>query len=243
MATASDIITDALLMLGVYSPGQQLAAADAATSLSVLNDMLDSWSNEALTCYATLEQALPLQVGVSRYSIGPGGNLNGPRPLRVLDGPGAAYLIDGTGNRYGVDIIPQDQWNLIGSPQVNSNLPDTAFYDPQFPLGYMNIFPIPNMSYNLYFDSYLAFTTFTTLAQAVTLPPGYKLALGTNLAVALKPYFTQSKLDDLVLSRASVSKANIQRTNLRPNVAVYDPELVSKGASGYNVYTDGRSSS
>lgn len=236
--TARDIIADALLTLGVYGPGETISAADAAQGLTSLNDMLDSWSNESLTCYAILEQHFTLQVGVPSYTIGTGGVINQTRPLRILDGPGTAYMMDPQQNRYPIDVVPQDQWNLISSLMADSNVPDTLFYDPQFPLGILNFYPTPNIGWVAYWDSYLQLSEFSNLFSSVNLPPGYNLALKKNLAVFLKPYFQTTQLDPLVIKQAAESLGNIKRTNMRSNVAVYDPEIVSHAQSTYNVYTD-----
>ena len=55
MTTALDIITGAYGLLGIYGVGSAIASQDAQLGLSVLNDMLDSWSNESLTTFATLD--------------------------------------------------------------------------------------------------------------------------------------------------------------------------------------------
>lgn len=242
MATALDIVTDALLRIGVYAAGETISDADAERCLSILNDMLDSWSNESLSCYAILEQSGTLQVGVSSYTIGSGGVFNMTRPLKLIDGPGAAYLQDGNGNDYPVSVVPRDKWNLIGSrgANVTSNIPDTLFYDPQFPLGIINLFPTPNIAFTLFWDSYLQLTDFTSLSSAVSLPPGYKAALQSSLALEIWPDFKPdgSMPSPLLVEIASKHKGNVKRTNIRPVEANYDPELVSRATATYNVYVD-----
>lgn len=238
MSTALDMLTNSLQKIGVYAPGETITAADAQLGLGVLNDMLDSWSNESLTCFAIKEYQLPLQAGVSSYTVGPGGVLNATRPIRVIVGPGAAYLQDTNLNNYPVNVVPQDQWNLIGTRAVNSNIPDTLFYDPQFPLGILNVFPTPNINYNLFFDTYLQLVEFTSLNQVVQLPPGYKKAIQDNLAIELKPYFADAEVSQLLIEIASKSKGNIKRSNIREVVALYDSEIVSRAQGSYNIYSD-----
>lgn len=237
MTTALDMITDALFQLRVYAPGEPLTAADSALGLKALNDMLDSWSNETLSCYAILEQSLVMQPGIAAYTAGAGGDL-AVRPLKIIDGPGAAYLQDTNQNNYPVNVVPRDVWNLIGTRQVNSNVPDTLFYDPQFPRGIINVFPVPNINWTLFFDSYLQLNEFTTLFTEVSLPPGYVEAIQTNLAVKLKRYYKNAQLDPDLLMAAREAKGNIKRTNIRENIAVYDGELIARAEGSYNIYTD-----
>ena len=236
--TAQDMIQDALEMLGVYGPGDTMSTADANRGLSVLNDMLDSWSNESLACYAWLQQNFSLVVNKSAYTIGPNGDINSTRPLRISDAAGSAYLLDTNNNKYPMDVLDQLAWNLRTTAAVNSNLPDTLFYDPQFPLGVINIWPTPNMTYTCYFYSLLQLAEFSSLTSKLSLPPGYKRAITTNLAIDLKPYFTDANLDPIIAMRAAEYKGNVKRTNMRTQVAVFDPEIVARGQSTYNIRSD-----
>jgi hypothetical protein len=238
--TASDIITDALQWIGVQAPGETITDADAQRCLSNLNDMLDGWSNESLTCYAYVQQSAALQVGVQTYTIGTGGTFNMTRPLRLLKGPGAAYVLDTNNNKYQMNVVEQPEWNMIpnSGSTVTSNFPDTLFYDPQFPLGNMNFFPYPTIAYTAYWFSFLQLTDFATLATVVSLPPGYKDALQTNLGIRVWPYFKKGDPSGWQVKMAGDALGKIKRTNMRPNVAVYDPELFSRGGNSYNIYTD-----
>lgn len=245
MTTALDIITDAFQMLGVYGIGAPVASQDAQLGLNALNDMVDSWSNESLTCFAIQEQSAPLVPGQQSYTIGPGGNFNMTRPIRILEGPGTAYVQDANGNNYNMEVVPRDKWNYYSnrSALITSDFPTILFYDPQFPLGIINVAPFPTIAYTMFWDSNLQLTDFTTIAAAVSLPPGYVLAMKTNLAVALKPYYADAQLDPIILARAMESKGNIKRSNIRPVEALYDKEIVSRANVSYNPYTDSVGSS
>jgi hypothetical protein len=238
MATAKSLIQTALEQLGVYAPGETMTDADAERGLQLLNAMMDSWSNESLICYAIQEQNYPLQVGINQYTIGPGGTWNGTRPLKIIEGPVAAYIMDQNQNRYPVEVIPRDRWNMIGLLTNTSNIPDTIFYDPQFPLGIINVFPTPNQGNTLYFDAYLQLTDFANLTATLNLPPGYEAAIFSNLAVWMKPFFRDAQLDPDVRELASKTLGNIKRTNIRENIANYDPEIVSRATPTYNIYRD-----
>lgn len=242
MTTAQDIIQDALESMGVYAPGETITDSDAERALTVLNDMLDSWSNESLTCFATLEQSVALTVNKAVYTLGSGGDVS-VRPIRIIEGVGAAYVQDSNNNNYPVDVVPRDKWNLIGNrgSTVTSNVPDMIFFDSQFPLANLNVFPTPNTGgYTLFWDSYLALSEFATLTTAVSLPPGYLIALKRNLAVEAWPYFKDDKStpSPILLESASKAKGNVRRSNIRTVEAVMDPELVSRAAGTFNIYRD-----
>lgn len=240
MSSAGAIIQSALEMLGVYAPGEIPSAADTTRALDQLNKMLDSWSNESLMAFAITEQSFSLQLGKTAYTIGTSGSpdVNATRPLRLIEGPGAAYLQDGNSNNYQVTVVPRDRWNQIGNRGVAtvSNVPDTLFYDPQFPLGVINIWPSPTSTYKLFFDSYIQLGNLANLTASLSFPPGYEAAIQSNLAVWLGPFFKSSEVSPDVKALAADTKKIIKRTNRRTNPATLDPVVTSRGS--YNVYTD-----
>lgn len=242
MTTAREMITDALQEIGVYSPGQPVGDDDAQTGLTQLKRMLDLWSNESLMTYAILEQHFTLIPNQNKYTIGTSGGADVPqtRPIRIIIGPGTAYLKDSNSNTYQVNVVPRDVWNLIGNrgPNTISNVPDTLFYDPKYPLGEINIFPMPSASIELYFDSYLPLQTINDLSTDFTLPPGYEDAVQHNLAVRCGPFFKTALVSQDVKDLAAYGKKIIKRTNKRELLALYDPELTSIGQGTYNIYTD-----
>lgn len=240
MSTALDIVRRAYQMIGYIAAIEPLSGADTALGIDQLNKMLDSWSNESLMAYAILEQSTVLVPGKTAYTIGPNGDVNAPRPLKLRDGYGAAYLRDSNNNNYWVSVVQKDRWNLISNrgDTVVSNIPDTLFYDPQFPLGIINVWPTPTEAMTLFWDSYLALPDMPTTATAFSLPPGYELALQSNLAVLLGPFVKGALVSDDVKAIARTSKASIKRTNIRLNVAQFDREIAENGQRSYNVYTD-----
>lgn len=243
MPTARHCIQDALEKIGVYAPGEDVSAADAMRSFHVANDMIDSWSNESLTCFAILEQSGALQPGINQYSIGPGGAFNITRPIRVITGPGAAYLLDSNENRYPVDVYPRDKWNLIWNlVSTTSNLPTVMFYDPQSPLAFINVWPMPNTApITLFWDSYLQLTEFPDLDTDIGFPPGYEKSIKDNLAIELIPYFKPDnyQVPALLIDIANKSKGNVKRSNQRENQMLYDPEITGNRGRPYNIYDDG----
>ncbi len=244
MSTFISILQDVLEGMGVYSPGETIPDNDAERGLIVANDMIDSWSTESLTCYAILEQSTTLTPNKSAYTIGTVGSpdINATRPIRLRTGAGAAYLQDSTGNNYWVNVETQMSWNLIGnrSQQVNSNIPDRLFYDPQFPLGVLNFFPVPNQGITAFWDSFLQLTQFPDLATDITFPPGYALAIKDNLRIMLCPYFKPDmfQVPQLWFEMANRSKANIKRSNSRPDSIVFDQELLPRATAAWNIYRD-----
>ncbi len=206
MTTSLDVITDSLQMIGVSAQGAVFSDADTQLGFTVLTDMLDSWSNEGLTCYTILEQSATLVPGQQSYQIGIGApDFNMTRPIRLIEGPGAAYVQDSNGNNYQMEVVPRNKWNMYGnrSNVVTSNFPDVLFYDPQFPFGVINVMPYPNAAYTMFWDSYLQLVDAANIDSQINLPPGYMDAIKSNLACYLAPYFVDAQISPLIIARAS----------------------------------------
>ncbi len=245
--TALDLITFAFVRMGTYASSETIADADAEDCLTILNDMLDSWSNEELTCFANLEQSIALTANKQTYTIGTGGDINGTRPLRISNEPGTAYIQDVNGQNYPLSVVEQDIWNQIGnrSSNVTANVPNTLFYDSQYPLGKLSFYPMPNIGgFTAFWDSRLQLTDFAALSTAFSFPPGYKMALQSNLVLEAWAHFKPegSSPSAPMIESARQSKANVKRSNKKEVIAQYDKEIVTSGASGsYNIYVDGPS--
>lgn len=238
--TALDLIQTALEKLRIYSPGQPVNAADSARALTQFQRMMDRWSNQPYACIANTEQSFPLVPNQGAYTIGTSGgaNVNLPRPLKIPTGYGAAYLVDTNQFRYPVEVIEQDRWNQIGTLTINSQIPSAMFYDPQFPLGIINVYPLPSLAYTLFFDSRLQLAAVPLLTTPITLPPGYEAAIENNLCVELKPFFKGAQLDPDIKELARETLADIKRTNMREIVAEFDEAIVSRASPTYNIYND-----
>lgn len=240
MTTALDIITAALQQCQVYAPGEAISAADEQTCLFLLNGMLDSFSaGETLTCFADTTVSKLLTANVTRYSIGPGGDINATRPIEFHEGFGYAYTLDSNGNNYPINIITHYEWNLISNRTENySTYPDTMWYDSQMPLGYINLYPVPTGSpYTLYLV-YPQILSNVTLNQTFSLPAGYQEMLMSNLCVRLKPFFLTAQIDPLIYELARESKGNVKRSNIKTIRSRVDSEITAKAPGTYNIYTD-----
>ena len=238
MTTASDVLTRASRALGYLGRTEVMSAADINDALVTFNAMLDSWSNEKLMSYPTLQRNFPLVIGKQTYTIGASGDINSTRPYDIIQ----AFVRDSNGNDYPIKTIPQNDWDNIGSKYITSQIPDTLFYDPQYPLGVINIFPVPLLNYTVYFDSSLDQVTMSTLTQSLSLPVGYERAYVLNLALEMMGAGFPCLLDEKNLARLTVNameaKGNIKRANIKEVIAEYDSAIVSRSNASYNIYSD-----
>jgi hypothetical protein len=70
VTTATEIITSALRFINAYSPGESLASDDSSDALTTLNDMLDSWSTDQASVFASSEDIFTFVGGQYQYTIG-----------------------------------------------------------------------------------------------------------------------------------------------------------------------------
>lgn len=63
MTTANDLIIGALRFINSYAPGESLDSADAEDALETLNDLLESWSTDQASVYASVENILAFKIG------------------------------------------------------------------------------------------------------------------------------------------------------------------------------------
>lgn len=205
---ASDIITDALQKLGVYSPSEQIADSDMARGLIVLNDMIDQWQNEFVFIYSLTTYTINLAVGVQSYPIGPPGYI---RPNRIQNGPGGASATLGS-STYSINVVSVLEWGGVQGVDPGRGIPDTMYYDPQYPVGMLNLAPVPNVAMVLSFYSFTPFYSFANYSTSAAFSHGTIDALKDNLAVYAKPYFMTAQLDPIIASRAETTKEFLRTT-------------------------------
>jgi hypothetical protein len=241
MTTANDLITRAMKALKALGSTEVPTAAEANDGLVAFNAMLDSWSLDDLSSYEVEEQSFPLVVGQASYTVGPGGNINTIRPQEIIQ----AYIRDTNNNNFLMRLLPRDKWNQIGNrgPTRTSQIPNTMFYDPQSPLGVINIFPTPLIAYTCFFDNVLNQVTFASLTTVLAMPVGYERAYVYNLAVEISSMFGfdipavgpgQKNLVQL----AEESLAAVKSNNIKEVISNYDPAIVSHSYATYNIYSD-----
>ena len=69
-STALDIIQGALLNINSFAPGQAISSLNANTALTILNDLLDSLSNDEAFVYTQQETIFNWIPGQFQYSVG-----------------------------------------------------------------------------------------------------------------------------------------------------------------------------
>ena len=90
------------------------------------------------------------------------------------------------------------------------------------------------------FESTLGLAEFPNLQTQVSLPPGYKAALQSCLAMEIWPVFKPDGSEPTALLKglAMKHKGNVRRTNSSAVISSLDSGISGSAGASYNVYTD-----
>lgn len=233
--TPLEIITLALKSAGVLGVGQTALAEDVNDSFTLLNFMLAQWQRKRWLVW-TLDTFSVACNGSQSYTVGPGGNINCPRPDRLESAffrqniPSNPNQID-----YPLEIIEaREAYNQIALKMLGS-FPTYIYYQSDFPLGLIYPWPLPSDLYQVFISIKTQLRQFTTLSQSVNLPPEYFAAILYNLSVRLRTAY-QMPPDPALMALASdaletIRGANVQIPRLRMPVGLIRPGI-------YNIYSD-----
>lgn len=146
MATALDIITGAFLNINSYSPGETLSSSDANTGLAVLNDLLDSLSNDEAFVYTQQETIFQWINNQYQYTVG-----------NPVGGTFTGILTSGSPVIVGITNLPSQL--VAGAIGMGSTLTDQQGVIPNG----TTLFPVAT--------TVLSFITGATTAITFTAPP------------------------------------------------------------------------
>jgi hypothetical protein len=183
--TARQIIYRACRHLGYAFQGSTIPADLESDALYTLNAMVEAWNlNRWLIPWQEIE-TYTLTANQTSFTIGSGGDFDGPRPLRIEQ----ANIIINTYSpvlRKPMDIVDFRQWSAVQVQQVTA-IPNILYYDGAFTssLGKVYLWPQANQAYQIELFQWHALEAFAAAATAYNLPPGYERALIFNLAVEL----------------------------------------------------------
>ncbi len=238
MTTPAELIALALVDAGVYGQGQTASAEDTNNAFRRLNWMMSQWSRKRWLVYHLIDVSFT-STGAQSYTVGAGGNFNTPRPDR-LEAAFVRQLLPSGQNQidYPLQVLQsREDYNRIALKTMGT-WPSLVFYDSDYPLGNLYVWPIPAASqFAIHLSLKQPLSQFTSLAQDINLPPEYEGALFYNLVVRLQTSY-KIPLDPMAVALAKdglnvLRGANTQIPSLRM------PNTVLNRGRYYNVYSDG----
>lgn len=236
LPTVSDLILSALKIANVIGEGQPASAETINDSFFSLNRMLAQWSKQRWLVYVLNTYSITSTNKIF-YTVGPGGDFDIPiRPNRIE----SAYFRQSIGeDPYSVDypltiIEAREDYNNIRTKMLNS-FPEYAFYESDWPLGNLYLWPIPTVQYSVFISVMQPLGGYANLAVSSNLPPEYEDAIVSNLACRLCILFSLPIPRDLS-QWAKVTLSVLRRANAQVPTVRQPKELLRRGI--YNPYAD-----
>lgn len=218
MATILDLITDSMQDIGAIAIEETPSAAEAQKCLRALNNMIETWNTESLIVYNVFPQTFTYVGGREKYTMGTGGDFNTARPIKITQAKNRTNA--GTTSEVDYDIYVtnnSDEYANIVTKRIQTTLPTVMYYNNNFPLQELYFWPVPsNTTYAPVIWSWGAVSSFDSVNDTITLPPGYYRALQKNLSIEICPSFGATASQELALA-ANESKAQIKRINYTVN--------------------------
>lgn len=205
---ALDLIRGSARLLGAVSPGESMTPGEETDCLELLNEMLESWSLDSLIVFQILQEQFTLTASVGSYTVGPAGVFNTVRPLDILSG-----FIRESGTDYYLQPMTRREYDRISIKTIATR-PRYLFYEPSVPLATLFLYPVPEKSYTIFFNSYKQLQSFPTLTTVIVLPPGYKRLIRYNLAIEIAPEFRRTPPPEVVAIARQTREA-VERQNSR----------------------------
>jgi hypothetical protein len=240
MSTATDIISNSLLEIGKLAQGETANAGDVAWGLSKLNRMIDAWNARRLFIFAVnFVETYTLTPGLIPHTIGPSSNIPAPnfatvngstRPARIES---AAIILNNINPKVTQPLNPRDAdwWANERIKTLQTDLPTEFYYEPDYPLGKIFLWPVPITAWGLELQTWTEFNKFTT-STTITLPQGYEDAITWSLAeTMMASYRVQADRSAEIRLQARSARAVIQSINAKtPLIASRDYGMPHKGS-------------
>lgn len=236
--SAQRIITRTMRGLKYLGRTANPTADDSADAFDTLQEMLAGWNREGLLLPYVLIQAITLVINQATYTIGSGGDVAITRPDKIK---AASYRYGTTPNFVEVtcDVIESElEWQRVKSKALSTSVVSKVFYNPKFPLGELNAYPVPSVAGTLLIYVQDRLVQLTDLSTEFALPDGFLQAIRFNLGVKLQPELgldlPKGWLDQARDTKAAIKSSNIKHGKLSLNGV---PGTSSSGG-GYWIYTD-----
>ena len=233
--TPLDLITLSAKLANVVGQGQTLSNNEQSDCFTMLQMMLAEWQERRFDIFQTQDVFIP-STGAQSYSMGPGGDFNVPRPVRVE----AAWVEQNPTGGLPVSypltpLFAREDYNRITVKKLQS-FPKFFFYDSSYPIGNIYYIPIPQAGlFNLHATIMAQLQVFATLQDTFNMPPQYQMPIVYNLACRIAPLFGLPVPQDVKdMARGSIDtlkSGNAQVAQLKM------PETLAK-TGWYNVYSD-----
>jgi hypothetical protein len=238
MATVADVITDALMDLGVLAEEQTPNASQSAQGLRRLVRFLKLCRTENLYIPIIARVTATLTPSAPSFTVGTGGNINIIRPgLQQVEK--VNYLDNSLSTPLEVSLGPlmtEAEYEAIPLKTQTSTRPVRAYYSPTYSSGFGTLIPWPistgaSLLWVVYYHAAIA--DYAAISDTVTVPDGYEQFLVKSLAMELAPSFQRQVPPELRM-QAAEARRMVTRSNQRAVELNFD----FNGGGQYDIKSD-----
>lgn len=235
--TVRNLIADTLVDIGVLAVGETPPANEEAFAFRKFNRMIDTLKTERLAIFTITRTTKALTASDGEYTVGDGGDINIDRPVYIDH----VNLLDTTPDPDAETPLLEmtdEEYQVLTNKAQEADRPSHWYYNPTHGAnarGTLTLWPAPTGSYSIAIYVPTAVDEFTALTDVISLPPGYREMLSSNLALQLYPSY-RIPPDPLIVDQADKSKMKIKRANRRRAYQKFD---AATGVYGeYDILTD-----
>ena len=216
MATALDIIKRGLKTANILAAGEAPSSEDSSDALEVLNDIIEELNLNSLMIFRDNVETFSLVAGTGSYTIGSSGTFNTTRPIEII----SAAIRTSDNIDTPLAVFNQEQYLRL-SDKTSQGKPDVLYYDAQYTLGVIKLYPVPDAAYTLVLNSNYQLSALASTSTEVTMPTGYNKILRYLLAVELCILYGKPVPADVAKVAFKIRQA-LEVTNSRYADAVLD---------------------
>jgi hypothetical protein len=234
MSSILDLLHQSLLLCGMRASGETVDADLAQDALTILHQLIESWTLESLLVYQIQRQVFPLTTAQT-YTVGPGGDFSMPRPVTIH----AANWRDEAMTpalELPLHAMQDQEYQNLAVRELAATMPVKFYYDQAWPLGVLFLWPKPLLTKQIVLFLWHPWDTSMVLADTVAFPPGYERMVVYNLAVELSAQ-PGARVSERTANIAAHSKAMIEQFNARVPILSVPAGLMGRYAA-YNPLTD-----
>lgn len=226
LTTPAEVVRLALRGAGILGVGQSALPEDYSDAFDLLNGMVSAWNRRRWLVFHLLDISC-VTTGAVSYTIGPGCDLETAALAGRVDRLESAFFrqtLTAPPNQvdFPMEVLEsREDYNLIRLKKLTSTLPRWIFLDSDWPTGIVYPWPIAAAGVGeIHVTVKQAIGGFTSFTQDLDLPPEYREALWSNLALRLNAAYPGSWISEQTMriaqsSLEAIRGANVQIPRLR----------------------------
>ena len=185
--TRDELIYISLRLLGVGVDEEPIEQAEIDHASQRLNMMVKAWTADGLQLWARTWDEIPLTEGKYKYILGPGGDLDVEKPLRILE----CSRVEGD-NRIPMTALSESgYWDMVN--WSNKGVPINYFFLPKVDQSEFYVWPSPDAysadNVTISISYHRPFDTMQDSEDRLDFPEEYHEAVAYGLALRLAPEY------------------------------------------------------